>query len=171
MLGIKSQPLDDGEVPLFMSFCTWHRGDAKWFPLRNSSKIPSNFIFNQLPYFSTFFNSVFGPKKKSFKVARNWSSNFKHLAIVSLQTWAKILLATGFSTFRLGIQTWISWASDIKIKWFRNQNSSTRTGLQLLWRIQSKIKSFWRTKSGRKLDGRNGSLDLIWKLTMPNIPI
>jgi len=33
MLGIKSQPLDDGEVPLFMSFCSCHRGGAKWFPL------------------------------------------------------------------------------------------------------------------------------------------
>jgi hypothetical protein len=31
MLGIKSQPLDDGdgEVPLFMSFYSCHRGGAK----------------------------------------------------------------------------------------------------------------------------------------------
>jgi hypothetical protein len=29
VLGIKSQPLDDGEVPLFMSFCCWHRGGTK----------------------------------------------------------------------------------------------------------------------------------------------
>jgi hypothetical protein len=110
-------------------------------------------------------------QKQKSKLARNWSSNFKHLAIVSLQTRAKILLAAGFSTFRLDIQTWISWASDIEIKQFRNQNSSTRIRLQLSWRIQSQIKSFWRTKSGRKLVGRNGSLDLIWKLTMSSIPI
>jgi len=29
VLGIKSQPLDDGEVPLFMSFCSWHKGGTK----------------------------------------------------------------------------------------------------------------------------------------------
>jgi hypothetical protein len=29
VLRIKSQPLDDGEVPLFMSFCYWHRGGTK----------------------------------------------------------------------------------------------------------------------------------------------
>jgi hypothetical protein len=29
VLGIKSHPLDDGEVPLFMSFCSWHRGGTK----------------------------------------------------------------------------------------------------------------------------------------------
>jgi hypothetical protein len=33
MFGIKSQPLDDGDVPLFMSFYSCHRGGAKWFPL------------------------------------------------------------------------------------------------------------------------------------------
>ena len=51
----------------------------------------------------------FGPwSKKSFKLACNWSSNFKHLAIVSLQTWAKILLLAGIPTFTLDIQTRIS---------------------------------------------------------------
>ena len=29
MLEIKSQPLDDGEDPLFMSFYSWHRGGIK----------------------------------------------------------------------------------------------------------------------------------------------
>jgi len=29
VLRIKSQPLDDDEVPLFMSFCCWHRGGTK----------------------------------------------------------------------------------------------------------------------------------------------
>jgi hypothetical protein len=29
VLGIKSHPLDDGEVPLFMSCCSWHRGGTK----------------------------------------------------------------------------------------------------------------------------------------------
>jgi len=40
----------------------------------------------------------------------------------------------------------ISWASDNEIKRFKSPNSSTHTGLQLSWRIQSEIKSFWRTK-------------------------
>jgi len=53
----------------------------------------------------------FGPskkKKKKFKLACNWFSNFKHLAIVSLQTWAKILLAAEIPAFTLDIQTRIS---------------------------------------------------------------
>jgi len=62
-------------------------------------------IFNHPPYFSTF---PFGPwSKKGFKLACNWSSNFKHLAIMSLQIWAKILLAAGIPTFMLDIQTGI----------------------------------------------------------------
>ena len=66
------------------------------------------FIFNPPPYFSTFFHLVLGPKK-GFKLACNWSSIFKHLAIVSLQTRAKkILLMAGISTSTLDIQTGIS---------------------------------------------------------------
>jgi hypothetical protein len=46
--------------------------------------------------------------KKGFKLACNLSSNFKHLAIVSLQTRAKILLTTRIPAFTLDIQTGIS---------------------------------------------------------------
>jgi len=57
------------------------------------------FIFNHPPYFSTF--SIWSLVKKGFKLACNWSSIFKHLAIVSLQTRAKILLAAGIPAFTL----------------------------------------------------------------------
>jgi hypothetical protein len=66
---------------------------------------------------------------------------------VSLQTRAKqILLEAGIPAFTLDIQTRISWASDIEIKRFKSPNSSTCPGLQLWWRIQSEINSFWITK-------------------------
>jgi hypothetical protein len=42
----------------------------------------------------------------------------------------------------LDIQTGISWASDIEIKWFKSLKLSTRPGLQLWWRSWSEIKSF-----------------------------
>jgi len=113
---------------------------------------------------------VLGPKK-GFKLACNWSSNFKHLAIVSLQTQAKLFLAAGIPVFTLDIQTRISWASDIKIKRFKSPNLYTRPGLQLWWRVWSEIKSFSRTESGSNLVGQKGSPDLIQKLTMPSIPI
>jgi len=50
---------------------------------------------------------VLGPKG-GFKLACNWSSNFKHLTIVSLQTQAKILLAAGIHAFTIDIETGIS---------------------------------------------------------------
>jgi hypothetical protein len=65
---------------------------------------------------------------------------------MSLQTRAKILLAAGIPAFTLDIQTGISWASDIEFKWFESSNSSTCPGLQLWWRIQSEINSFWITE-------------------------
>jgi hypothetical protein len=61
---------------------------------------------------------------------------------VSLQTRAKILLTTGFPAVTLDIQTGISWASDIEIKRFKIPNSSTRSGLQIWWKIWSEITSF-----------------------------
>ena len=108
------------------------------------AKFLSNFIFNQLPYFNTF--SIWSLIQKRFKLACNWSSNFKHLAIVSLQTWAKILLTAGIPAFILDIQMGISWASDIEIKRFKSPNTSTCLRLQLWWRIQSEINSFWITE-------------------------
>jgi hypothetical protein len=57
------------------------------------------FIFNHPPYFSTF--PIWSLVQKGFKLACNWSSIFKHLAIVSLQTRAKILLAAGIPAFTL----------------------------------------------------------------------
>jgi len=87
------------------------------------------------------------------------------------KTRAGTFLATGFSTFSLDIHMVISWASDIKIRKFKNPNSSTHTGLQLLWRIQSEINSFWRTEFDRNLVGQKNFLIWFRKLTMPNIPI
>ena len=86
----------------------------------------------------------FGPwSKKGLQIGLQLVLIFKHLAIVSLQTRAKkVLLAAGIPTFTLDIQTGISWASDIKIKWFKNLNLSTRPGLQLWWKSWSEIKSF-----------------------------
>jgi hypothetical protein len=110
------------------------------------AKFLSNFIFNQLSYFSTCSIWSLVKKKKSFKLACNWFSNFKHLAIVSLQTWAKIFLAAEIPAFTLDIQTRMSWASDIKIKQFKSPNSSTCPGLHLWWRIRSEINSFWITE-------------------------
>jgi len=59
------------------------------------------------------------------------------------------------------MQTGISWASDIEIKQFKNQNSSTRIRLQLSWRIKNEINSFWITETGCNLVGKKGSPDLI----------
>jgi hypothetical protein len=58
--------------------------------------------------FEYFFLKKRKFKRSGFKLAWNWSSNFKHLAIVSLQTRAKILLTTGFPAVTLDIQTGIS---------------------------------------------------------------
>ena len=77
------------------------------------------------------FNSVLGPKKSFESIPR---------------TWAKTLLAARNPFSTLDIQTGISWAFDIKIKRFKNPNSSTCPGLQLWWRIQSEINSFWITE-------------------------
>ena len=65
----------------------------------------------------------------------------------------------------------ISWASDIKIKQFKNPKLSTRLGLQLWWRSRSEIKSFYRTESSSDLVGPKGSPGLIQKLTMSSVPI
>jgi hypothetical protein len=71
-----------------------------------------------------------------------------------------ILLAAGFFAFMLDIQKEISWAFIIEMRRFKNSNSSTYRGLQLLWRIQSEIKLFWITESGRNLLGQKDLL--IW---------
>jgi hypothetical protein len=63
--------------------------------------------------------------------------------------------------FHARFQTGISWVSDIKIKQFKISYSSTCLRLQLWWRIQSKIKSFWITESGRNLVGQKESPGLI----------
>ena len=48
--------------------------------------------------------------------------------------------------FHARFQTGISWASDIEINQFKIPNSSMCLGLQLWWRIQSEINSFWITE-------------------------
>ena len=110
--------------------------------ISSPSTISSNFIFNQLSYFSTFFIWSL-VQKRGFKLACNWFSNFKHLAIMSLQTRVKNLLTAGFPAFTLDIQMGISWTFDIKIKWFKSPNSSTRSGRQIWWKIRSEIRQIW----------------------------
>jgi len=87
------------------------KGKKNWYSYAEKKMVlqflPSNFIFNQLPYFNAFSLWSLGPKK-GFKLAWNWPSNFKHLAIVSLQTRAKILFAIGILAFTVDIQTKIS---------------------------------------------------------------
>jgi hypothetical protein len=86
------------------------------------------------------FDSVLGPKKilriSPVNLGKNPSRG------------QESLLST------LDIQTRISWASDIKIKWFKSPNSSTRLGLKLWWRSRSEIKSFYRTETGSNLVGQ-----------------
>jgi hypothetical protein len=58
--------------------------------------------------------------------------NPTHLDLESdMQTRVRNLLAAGFFTFTLDIQTGISWAFAIEIRQFRNSNSSIYLGLQL----------------------------------------
>ena len=87
----------------------------------------------------TLFDSVLGPKK----ILRISPANLGY-----------ILPAAEFSALTLDIQMGISWASDIEIKWFKSSNSSTRLGLQLWWRSQSEIKSFYKTETDSNLVGQ-----------------
>ena len=90
----------------------------------------------------------------------------------SPQSWGtKSFLRQNFH-FLISIQTLISWVSNIKIKRFKNPNSSMRVGLQLSRKIQGEIKSFYRTESGRNLVGKKNDL-LIWfkNWRMLSIPI
>jgi len=75
------------------------------------------------------FDSVFGPKKILWISPANLGKNPSRSQ--------ESLLST------LDIQMGISWAFDIEIKRFESPNSSTCPGLQLWWRIQSEINSFW----------------------------
>ena len=109
-------------------------------------------------------NSVLGKKKKFLQTGLESLES-------DLRSQVRILLATWFCAFTLNNQMRISWVFDTEIRRFKNPNLSTHTGLQLSWRIQSEINSFWRTKSGLNLVGKKGSPDLIQKLTMPSIPI
>jgi hypothetical protein len=76
---------------------------------------------------------------------------------------AKSFLRQNFR-FLISIQTRISWASDIEIKRFESLILSMCVELQLSWRIQGEIKSFYRTKSGRNLVGKKWSPNLIQKI-------
>jgi len=78
------------------------------------------------------FDSVLGPKKILRISPANLGKNPSR--------GQESLLST------LDIQTGISWAFDIEIKRFKSPYSSTRPGLQLWWRIQSEINSFWITE-------------------------
>ena len=89
------------------------------------------FIFNHLPYFSTF--SIWSLVQKR---ASNWPTiGLQTLSILQLCPCKlgqkTFLLAAGIPTFTLDIQTRISRDSDIKIKRFKSSNLSTRLGLQL----------------------------------------
>ena len=59
--------------------------NPRFFNSFKSGEISSNFILNQLPYFSIFLIQSL-VQKTSFTLARNWSSNFKNLAIRSLES-------------------------------------------------------------------------------------
>jgi hypothetical protein len=98
----------------------------------------------------TLFDSVLGPKK----ILRISPANLGY-----------ILLTAEFYALTLDIQMEISWASDIKINWFKSPNSSTCLGLKLWWRSWSEIKSFYRIESSSNLVGRKGSPSLTQKLT------
>jgi len=86
---------------------------------------------------------IYTYKTATFMTAPKWDKIFLKNRIA--KTRVGILLAAGYSAFTLDIQKGISWASDIKIRGLKNLNSSTHTGLQLSWRIQSDINLFWRT--------------------------
>jgi len=91
MLGIKSQPLDDDEVLLFMAFCSYQKllfpmnysCTKTWFSLFGVVEILS---FMMIPPLSSFqypssiqslilalFDSVLGPKKSFKSVSRTWA--------------------------------------------------------------------------------------------------
>jgi len=93
-------------------------------------------FFNSIPHFSTFW---FSP----------WSKKILRISPANLgknpSRGQESLLST------LDIQMGISWVFDIEIEWFKTPNSSTCTGLQLWWRIQSEINSFWITELQPKL--------------------
>jgi len=88
-------------------------------------------FFNSIPQFSTF---RFSP----------WSKKILRISPANLgknpSRGQESLLS------KLDIQTGISWAFDIEIKRFKSSNSSTFPGLQLWWRIQTEINSFWITE-------------------------
>ena len=85
-----------------------YTGKNMFSSMSSFGRIPFYFLSSTILLILAHFHLVLGPKK-GFKLACNWSSIFKHLAIVSLQTWAKtILLAAGISTSTLDIQTRIS---------------------------------------------------------------
>jgi hypothetical protein len=145
MLGIKSQPLDDGEVLLFMAFCSCQKllfsmnysCTKTWFSLFGVVEILSFMMItaplSSFQYPSSIqylilapFDSVLGPKKILRISPANLGKNPSR--------GQESLLST------LDIQTGISWVFDIEIEWFKTPNSSTCTGLQLWWRIQSEIK-------------------------------
>jgi hypothetical protein len=156
MLGIKSQPLDDGEVLLFMAFCSCQK---LLFPMNYSCTKTWFFLFGVVEILSFMmitaplssfqypssiqylilapFDSVLGPKKILRISPANLGKNPSR--------GQESLLST------LDIQTGISWVFDIEIEWFKTPNSSTCTGLQLWWRIQSEINSFWITELQPKL--------------------
>jgi hypothetical protein len=106
-------------------------------------------FFNSIPHFNNF---QFSP----------WSKKILRISPANL---GYILPAAEFSALTLDIQMGISWASNIKIKWFKSPNSFTCLGLKLWWRSRSEIKSFYRTETGSNLVGQKESPGLTQKLT------
>jgi len=133
-------------------YSVWKKSCHLWWssPL-SSFQYPSSIQ----SFILTIFDSVLGPKK----ILRINPANLGY-----------ILPAAEFSALTLDIQMGISWASDIKIKWFKTPNSSTHLGLKLWWRSRSEIKSFYRTETGSNLVGQKKSLGLTQKLTNAENP-
>ena len=116
---------------------------AKSYFLIRCGRNPVIFMMIQFQPISFWFHLQLNPLFYHFSIQ---SLVQKKSFESGLRTWAKILFAAGIPAFTLNIQTGISWASDIEIKRFNSQNSSKYPRLQLWWRIQGEINSFWITE-------------------------
>ena len=85
-----------------------------------------------------------------------WKGKKLQAGAVSKWQW-KVTLAVGFAGFMLDIKAVISCDSDIQIGPFNTPNSYTQSVIQISWRTQSGIKSFWWTKSSCNLLGQHYS--------------
>lgn len=95
----------------------------------------------------------FGPLLLVSGFSSSWSSR--------IELWSSSKLKYTYQAFRKGfsvracnIQRGISGASDIESRWFKIPNSSTHSGLQLLWRVQGQKRSFSTRKLWCEMEGK-----------------